>query len=129
MGKADLVERVREALADLPVTEQKMFGGVCFMLNGNMLVGASPRGLMVRVGKDGHAQAAARPHAKPMEQGGRSMAGYVVVANEGVARHRDLETWLARAVTHGATHPPTDNKAPPARTGAKPASGAGRRPA
>jgi TfoX/Sxy family transcriptional regulator of competence genes len=129
MGKADLVERVREALADLPVTEQKMFGGVCFMLNGNMLVGASPRGLMVRVGKDGHAQAVARPHAKPMEQGGRTMAGYVVVDNEGVARKRDLDAWLALAVSHVGTLPPKEKKAPSARTATKPASGAGRKPA
>jgi TfoX/Sxy family transcriptional regulator of competence genes len=115
MAQADLVVRVRDALADLPVTEQKMFGGVCFMLNGNMLVGASPRGLMVRVGKDGHERAVARPHAKPMEQGGRTMAGYIVVANEGVARTRDLDAWLARAVSHVGSLPAKERK-PPAKT-------------
>jgi TfoX/Sxy family transcriptional regulator of competence genes len=115
MAKADLVDRVREALGDLPVTEQKMFGGVCFMLNGNMLVGASPRGLMVRVGKEGHQRAAARPHAKPMEQGGRTMAGYIVVDNEGIARKRDLDAWLALAASHVGTLPAKEKK-PPART-------------
>ena len=74
MAKADLVVRVREALADLPVTEQKMFGGVCFMLNGNMLVGASPRGLMVRVGKEGHA-GAARAAAREADGAGRPVDG------------------------------------------------------
>jgi hypothetical protein len=112
MAEADLVARVREALVALPVTEQKMFGGVCFMLNGNMLVGASPRGLMVRVGKDGHERAIARPHAKPMEQGGRTMAGYIVVANEGIARKRDLDSWLALAVTHVGTLPAKEKKQP-----------------
>jgi TfoX/Sxy family transcriptional regulator of competence genes len=128
VATADLVVRVREILADLPVTEQKMFGGVCFMLNGNMLVGASPRGLMVRVGKEGHARAVARPHAKPMEQGGRTMAGYILVENQGVARRRDLEAWLALAVGHVGTLPAKEKKAPPARTAAKPAS-VRRRPA
>lgn len=112
MPQADLVVRVREALAALPVTEQKMFGGVCFMLNGNMLVGASPRGLMVRVGKDGHARAVARPHAKPMEQGGRTMAGYIIVDNEGIARKRDLDGWLALAVSHVGTLPAKAKKPP-----------------
>jgi TfoX/Sxy family transcriptional regulator of competence genes len=116
MVKADLVVRVREALALLPVTEQKMFGGVCFMLNGNMLVGASPRGLMVRVGKEGHARAVARPHAKPMEQGGRTMEGYIVVANEGVDRTRDLDAWLALAVSHVGALPAKEKK-PPAKAG------------
>jgi TfoX/Sxy family transcriptional regulator of competence genes len=110
MAKADLAERVRDALSDLSVTEQKMFGGVCFMLNGNMLVGASPRGLMVRVGKEGHERAVARPHAKPMEQGGRTMAGYIVVDNEGVASKRDLDRWLALAVSHVGTLPAKEKK-------------------
>ncbi|RUW20529.1 hypothetical protein EOA60_25640, partial [Mesorhizobium sp. M1A.F.Ca.IN.020.06.1.1] len=72
-----MVERLRAALGRRAFTEQKMFGGTCFMINGNMLVGTSKRGLLVRVGKDGHAAAAARPHARPMEMGGRSMEGYI----------------------------------------------------
>ncbi|TIS82453.1 MAG: TfoX/Sxy family protein, partial [Mesorhizobium sp.] len=50
-----MVERLRAALGRRAFTEQKMFGGTCFMINGNMLVGTSKRGLLVRVGKDGHA--------------------------------------------------------------------------
>lgn len=128
MAKGELEDRVRRLLDPLSVTEQRMFGGVCFMLNGNMLVGASPRGLMVRVGKDGHEAAMARPHARPMEQGGRTMLGYVVVDPEGVARDRDLDAWLARAVAHVGTLPAKEKKAP-APTAAKPAPRAGRRPA
>ena len=89
----------------MKVTEQKMFGGICFMLNGNMLVGASPRGLMVRVGKDAHERAVARPHARAMEQGGRSMTGYVVVGNEGIESDKELKAWLDLAVGHVATLP------------------------
>jgi hypothetical protein len=65
-----------------------------------------------------------------MEQGGRSMAGYIVVGNEGVARKRDLDAWLALAVSHVGTLPVKEMKPPAkARKAAKPASGAARRPA
>lgn len=125
----DLIARVRQALGSRPVAEQKMFGGVCFMLNGNMLVGASPRGLMVRTGKDAYAAALARPHADAMRQGARVMPGYVVVANEGVAGDRDLAGWLELALAFVGTLPAKAKSAPPERTAVKPASKATRRPA
>ncbi|KUM27084.1 hypothetical protein AU467_17905 [Mesorhizobium loti] len=101
-----MVERLRAALGARAFTEQKMFGGTCFMINGNMLIGTSKRGLLVRVGKDAHAAAAARPHASPMEMGGRSMEGYVHVAPEGTATDADLRGWLDRALAFVATLPP-----------------------
>lgn len=119
MAKPDLADRVRTTLANLPMTEQKMFGGICFMLNGNMLVGASPRGLMVRVGKDAHDGVLSRPHARPMEQGGRSMAGYIVVGNDGVARDKDLKAWLDLAVEHVSTLPAKVKAKPPAKKPAR----------
>ena len=61
------------------ITEVKMFGGVGFMLNGNLLVGASKRGLLLRVGKDAQSQALAVPGARLMEMRGRAMEGYVYV--------------------------------------------------
>lgn len=124
----DLIARVRHALGSHPVTEQKMFGGVCFMLNGNMLVGASPRGLMVRTGKDAYASALARPGAEPMRQGTRVMPGYVVVAPEGIAREADLTAWLDLAVRFVATLPPKEKKVPPTRMATEPAPIARRRP-
>ncbi|MDX8526908.1 TfoX/Sxy family protein [Mesorhizobium sp. MSK_1335] len=101
-----MVERLRAALGKRPFTEQKMFGGTCFMLNGNMLIGTSKRGLLVRVGKDAHATAAARPHASPMEMGGRSMEGYIRVVPEGTATDADLAGWLDRALAFVETLPP-----------------------
>lgn len=101
-----MVERLRAALGSRAFTEQKMFGGTCFMINGNMLIGTSKRGLLVRVGKDGHAAATARPHASPMEMGGRSMEGYVHVTPEGTATQADLAGWLALAVAFVETLPP-----------------------
>jgi hypothetical protein len=94
-----MIGRLRAALEGLPVREQKMFGGTCFMLSGNMLVGTSKRGLLVRVGKDAHASAVSRPHARPMEMGGRAMEGYVFVDPAGTKTAKDLNAWvkLARA--------------------------------
>jgi hypothetical protein len=101
-----MLDRLRRALQGRNVTEQKMFGGVCFMLAGNMLVGTSKRGLLVRVGKAAHAEAASLPHARPMEMGGRTMAGYVFVAPEGTASDADLRAWLDRAEAYVDTLPP-----------------------
>ncbi|MDG4854856.1 MULTISPECIES: TfoX/Sxy family protein [unclassified Mesorhizobium] len=113
-----MVERLRAALGRRAFTEQKMFGGTCFMINGNMLIGTSKRGLLVRVGKDGHAAAAARPHARPMEMGGRSMEGYVHVAPEGTATEADLAEWIDRALAFVETLPP---KGKPAKVAKRPA--------
>ena len=100
-----MIERLRTALAGLPVTEQKMFGGTCFMLAGNMLVGTSKRGLLVRVGKEGHRAAVARPHVRAMTMGEREMAGYVFVAEEGLKTAADLKRWLDVARAHVETLP------------------------
>ena len=106
MAEDPMVVRLRAALAGLPIREQKMFGGTCFMLSGNMLVGTSKRGLLVRVGKDGHAAAVARPHAAAMKMGGRQMAGYVFVAPAGSATATQLNGWLKLARAHVETLPP-----------------------
>ena len=101
-----LAARMRSALAGAgSLREVKMFGGVCFMLNGNMVAGASGRGLLVRVGKDRHTDALKRPGAKPMEMSGRPMEGYIVVdppPKEGPA----LKEWLDLAVAFVKTLPP-----------------------
>jgi hypothetical protein len=107
-----MVERLRVALGNRAFTEQKMFGGTCFMINGNMLIGTSKRGLLVRVGKDAHSAAVARPHARPMEMGGRSMDGYLHVAPEGTTTQTDLDGWLDLALAFVETLPA---KAKPAR--------------
>lgn len=113
-----MVERLRTALGKRAFTEQKMFGGTCFMLNGNMLIGTSKRGLLVRVGKAAHAAAASRPHASPMEMGGRSMEGYVHVAPQGTASEADLTAWLDLALAFVETLPP---KIKPAKVAKRPA--------
>jgi TfoX-like protein len=76
----ELAGAVRSALAGVKaISEVKMFGGIGFMLNGNLLVGASKRGLLLRVGKERQSQALAQPGTRQMEMRGRLMDGYVYV--------------------------------------------------
>jgi TfoX/Sxy family transcriptional regulator of competence genes len=110
MADDPMIERLRAALDGLPIREQRMFGGTCFLLSGNMLVGTSKRGLLVRVGKDAHAAAVARAHAKPMEMGGRAMEGYVFVDEAGTKSARDLNVWLSLARAFVETLPPKQDK-------------------
>jgi len=91
--------RVREALAGAPdVVEKKMFGGIAFMVRGNMCCGVIGDRLMLRVGPDGHEAALSRPHARPMDFTGRPMKGMVYVEPAGFASAADLKSWIARAM-------------------------------
>ena len=115
----DLAERVRVALAGTgAVREVRMFGGLCFMLNGNMVAGTSKRGLLVRVGKDQQSLVLARPGAKPMEMKGRPMEGYIFV-DPPPRDARSLQDWLAPAVAFVQTLPPKLSKSKPRRTRTK----------
>ena len=79
-----LAERVRAVLAGQPgLTERKMFGGLAFMLAGNMCVGVENDRLMLRLGQDLYEEALTRPHAAPMDFIGRPMKGFVFVAPGG----------------------------------------------
>jgi hypothetical protein len=110
MADDPVADRLRRALAGDPVAEQRMFGGTCFMLDGNMLAGSHKSELLVRVGKEAHAAALARPHSRPMEMRGRVMEGFVFVAADGFARDEDLHAWLRLARTYVDTLPPKENK-------------------
>jgi TfoX/Sxy family transcriptional regulator of competence genes len=76
----DLAESVRAALSGAgAIREVKMFGGIGFMLNGNMVAATSKRGLLLRVGENRQADALAQPGTRPMVMRGRTMEGYVYV--------------------------------------------------
>ena len=107
----DLVSRIRAVLNGPDVTEQRMFGGVCFMLNGNMVAGTLRNELLVRVGKEGNDDALAKPHTHPMEMG-RPAPGYIMVTAEGTRRDADLRSWLDTAMAHVTTLPPKKKKTP-----------------
>lgn len=91
--------RVRKALeGSRDVVEKRMFGGIAFMVRGNMCCGVIGDRLMLRVGPKGYETALSRPHAKPMDFTGRPMKGMVYVGPEGFASGRDLKMWIERAM-------------------------------
>ena len=103
----NLAQRVRDVLDDEPgIREQKMFGGICYMRDGNMAVGVETDRLMVRVGKDAYADALAGPHARPMEFTGRPMTGFVWVDAAGIRDKRQLRRWVQRGLAFAASLPP-----------------------
>jgi TfoX/Sxy family transcriptional regulator of competence genes len=104
----DFANRIREQLADIDgITEKAMFGGLGFLLAGNMAVGIMSTGdLMVRVGPEGGEEALARPHTRPFEMRGRSMTGWVIVDREALKTKRQLAPWVRRGTAFAASLPP-----------------------
>src|SRR5712691_3014080 len=93
---ADRVRRILSTRGD--VVEKKMFGGLCFMVNGSMCCGLTKTDFMVRVGPDQYEEALAQPHARPMDFTGRPLAGMVYVAPAGLRRAAALAKWVGRGV-------------------------------
>ena len=115
----DLATRVRAALSDAsPVREVKMFGGLGFMLDGNIIAATSDRGFLVRVGEQGAAEALARPGAEPMIMNGRTMKGYVRIA--ATLDARSVKSWLRLARAFVDTWPAKKKAAKPKRKRSKP---------
>jgi TfoX/Sxy family transcriptional regulator of competence genes len=104
----DLANRIRELIAAEPgLTEKKMFGGLAFLIAGNMSVAASGQGgLMVRVDPAETDALGAKPHAGPFEMRGRAMQGWLRVEAEGVRTKRQLEPWVERGVAYARSLPP-----------------------
>jgi TfoX/Sxy family transcriptional regulator of competence genes len=104
----DFANRIREELAGLDgITEKAMFGGLGFLLRGNMAVGLMSTGdLMVRVGAEGTDEALARPHTRLFEMRGRSMSGWVIVDVDAVKTKRQLGPWVKRGVAFASSLPP-----------------------
>ena len=101
-----LAARVRKGLSrSSGVTERSMFGGIAWMLDGNMFVGIVKDELMVRVGPDAHDAAVAEAHARIMDFAGRPMKGYVFVAAEGLDTDASLAGWVERGAAFAATLP------------------------
>ena len=101
--------RIRELLStEGCVVEKTMFGGLAFLLDGNMAVAVSSTGgLMVRVAAQDTEALLQRAHVTPMVMGARQIRGWVRVADEGVRTTRQLRAWVDRGVAHARTLPPT----------------------
>ena len=103
-----LAERIREHLAgERGITEKKMFGGLAFLLNGNMSVAASGQGgLLVRVDPDESDALTKKPGASLMEMSGRQMPGWMRVDADAVRTKQQLSTWVDRGVGYARSLPP-----------------------
>jgi hypothetical protein len=104
----DLAERLRARLAGLPaVAEREMFGGIAFLVGGNMAVGVTGDELMVRVGKDAHDATVSLPGARIFDlSSSRPMIGWLVVGPEGFATEVEFDSWVQRGVDFAESLPP-----------------------
>jgi TfoX/Sxy family transcriptional regulator of competence genes len=103
----DLANRIRELVANEDgVTEKKMFGGLAFLINGNMSVSASGKGgLLLRVDPEESDKLADKPHAETAVMRGRPMQGWLRVAPEGIKTKKQLESWVSRGVAYARSLP------------------------
>jgi TfoX/Sxy family transcriptional regulator of competence genes len=102
-----VADRVRSTLGELPgLVEKKMFGGVGYMVMGNMACGVNKDDLIVRVGPERYEESVQLPHARPFDFTGRPMKGWVMVAPAGYESEQDLVEWIQRGVEFALTLPP-----------------------
>jgi TfoX/Sxy family transcriptional regulator of competence genes len=104
----DLAGRIRELIADDPdVSEKAMFGGLAFLVAGNMSVAASGQGgLLVRVDPAQSDALVEEPHAEPFVMRGRAMQGWLRVDTDGELTAHQLESWVSRGVAYARSLPP-----------------------
>jgi len=106
----ELADRIREVLSDLAVDgvrEQRMFGGLAFLLGGHIAIAASREGgVLLSVDRDETDALLKRPHSRPMLRRGREMEGWLRVDPDGVRTKRQLVRWVKRGVERARTLPP-----------------------
>jgi TfoX/Sxy family transcriptional regulator of competence genes len=100
-----LADRIRSELGEVPIVEKKMFGGVGFLLNGNLACGVNKNDLIVRVAPEKHTALLKKPHVRPFDMTGRPMKGWLVVEADGVKTDKQLSRWLKEGVEFASTLP------------------------
>ena len=100
-----LTERIRAELKGTPFVEKKMFGGVGFLVHGNMACGVHKQGMIVRVDPNKHAALLKKPHARPFDITGRPMKGWLVVDADGCKTAKQLSAWVKEGVEFALTLP------------------------
>lgn len=103
----DLANRIRELLSSRRGLEEKrMFGGLAFLVNGNLAVAASGQGgLLARIPPQDSDRLLSRPYVEAMVMGGREMRGWLHIGVDGLRTKRQLQSWIARATEFAATLP------------------------
>jgi TfoX/Sxy family transcriptional regulator of competence genes len=100
-----LADRIRSELGEVPIVEKKMFGGVGFLLNGNLACGVNKNDLIVRVDPEKHVALLKKPHVRPFDMTGRPMKGWLVVEAQGVKTDKQLSRWLKEGVEFASKLP------------------------
>lgn len=94
-----LAARIRNSLhRKKGIAEKKMFGGIGFLLKGNMLVGVWKDSLIVRLGDEQGEEALMEPHVRPFDITGKAMKGWAMVTPDGIEGDDQLKVWIQRAV-------------------------------
>lgn len=101
-----VAQRIRQTLKGSPgISQRKMFGGVAFLLNGNMCCGVVRQDLVLRLGNEGVAQALQQPHTRPMDFTGRPLGSMIYLSPEGYQSEADLQSWVEQALAFCETLP------------------------
>lgn len=102
-----LAQRIRAALPAIPgLGEKKMFGGIGFLVNGNMACGVHQNSLMVRIDPATYADALARPGVRAFDMTGRPMKGWILVDPAGLESAGELQGWLLQGLAFAEALPP-----------------------
>jgi TfoX/Sxy family transcriptional regulator of competence genes len=101
-----LAERIRSQLDGVPFVEKKMFGGVGFLLNGNMACGVNKDNLIVRISPEKGDALLKKPHTKPFDLTGKPMKGWLLVEADGFKTEKQLSVWVKEGVEFALTLPP-----------------------
>jgi TfoX/Sxy family transcriptional regulator of competence genes len=102
----ELAERIRSQLSGISFVERKMFGGVGFLIGGNLACGVHKANLIVRVDPERHSALLKKPQAKPFDLTGRPMKGWLLVEAEGCKTEKQLGAWVREGVQFASTLPP-----------------------
>src|SRR5690242_3851036 len=103
----NLASRVRKILArHRGVNERKMFGGLCFTVNGHMLCGVNKENLMIRIGSESYDEALSKPHVRKMDFTGRALKGFIYVDPEGYRSDESLKYWIKAGLQFVSGLPP-----------------------
>lgn len=103
----NLAQVIRESTGMIKsVVEKKMFGGIAFMVNGNMAVGVHKDNLVIRVNKDSHDEFLKRPHIKEFDITGRKMKGWLMLLPEGHSDQKALSNWIKEGIEFAKSLPP-----------------------
>ena len=101
-----LADDIRSLIGDHPgLAEKQMFGGIAFMVHGNMAVGVTGDELMVRVGKEAHDAAVSRPGAHTFDMSASPMRGWIAVSPHGLTSDQALQAWVRQGVTYAESLP------------------------